>query len=496
MQSQTPPDGPPLNDAAVAPGTFVSYAWDSPAYKARVRRLAERLEQDGVRVVVDFFDLALGADADAYMERMVTDDSVAKVLLLCTPAYKRKADGRKGGVGTESQIITREVYAQSNDADRALKYLAVVMERAEDGSAPVPAYYGSRVYLDLSDEALFEEQYAELVAFLFDKPLARPERGHPPADVLAPAGPSLGTATRKTRALRALYDAAPNAAGALSEYFETFVNHLERFHFAAETPPTSDAGRAEAVRDKIAQLAPYRAEAAEVFAAVARYAPEGRAVDAVRTFFERFAVHNDACASGRQRAEHQADPFRFFWEELFLLATAAFLDGQAYPAIDRLLRDPYLIAHGGERMTAPFHALQQGADSLHSRTREGPQSPLGQLLRNRAATPDEFERIVEADIVLYLASHVRNKPFGFGRTTWFASTAVYTQRMPRPLPTFLRAESGLGSLTTLLGSSSDDETRALFGRLALGELGAPVPNSGSTPLRIVTNAAKLAESSA
>lgn len=457
---------PQTPDSPDPPGTFLSYAWTGPDFRTRVRRLAERLEEDGVRVVVDFLDLALGADADAYMERMVTDPGVTKVLLLCNPTYKRKADARDAGVGTESQIITQHVYAQRNDADQPKKYLAVVMERDEDGRAPVPAYYGSRVYLDLSDEASFDAQYEDLVAFLFDKPLDRPERGRPPADVLAAAGPSLGTATRKNRALRALRDGSPSAPGALAEYFSTFVDHLERFRFSPEDRPSSGTAGAwaTAVRARIADLAPYRTEAAEVFDAVALYDPHGRSVDEVRSFFERLDVHSHARVYQNQIVEIEADPFRFFWEELFLLATAAFLNRQSVAAVERLVRGSYVMSYRGERMSVPFHGLQQGAESLSTPDGSGrqPKSPIGQLLQTRATSEAEFERLVEADVVLYLSSHARGVPMGFQRTTWFPSTAVYTERMRSPFPLFLRAGYNRDDLRMLLGLSTDEKVQALF----------------------------------
>jgi hypothetical protein len=45
-----------------------------------------------------------------FMERMVTDSQVTHVLVICDKQYAEKADARKDGVGTESQIISKEVY--------------------------------------------------------------------------------------------------------------------------------------------------------------------------------------------------------------------------------------------------------------------------------------------------------------------------------------------------------------------------------------------------
>jgi hypothetical protein len=40
---------------------------------------------------------------------MVTDSTITKVAVISDQTYADKADGRAGGVGTETQIISREV---------------------------------------------------------------------------------------------------------------------------------------------------------------------------------------------------------------------------------------------------------------------------------------------------------------------------------------------------------------------------------------------------
>ena len=74
--------------------------------------MAEQMVNDGVDVVLDVWDLKEGDDKYAFMEKMVTDESVTHVLVFSDSEYAAKADARKAGVGTESQIISREVYAK------------------------------------------------------------------------------------------------------------------------------------------------------------------------------------------------------------------------------------------------------------------------------------------------------------------------------------------------------------------------------------------------
>jgi TIR domain len=93
------------------PKVFISYSWTSEQHQNSVREIAERLLSDGVGIVMDVFDLREGDDKYAFMERMVTDPAVTHVLVFCDKAYAEKANTRKpGGVATESQILSKEVY--------------------------------------------------------------------------------------------------------------------------------------------------------------------------------------------------------------------------------------------------------------------------------------------------------------------------------------------------------------------------------------------------
>ena len=94
------------------PKLFVSYSWSSPDHEAWVLKLAEELTSQGIHVILDKWDLQPGHDANAFMEGMVTDPTVTKVILVCDQKYAQKSNNRSGGAGTEAQIITPELYAK------------------------------------------------------------------------------------------------------------------------------------------------------------------------------------------------------------------------------------------------------------------------------------------------------------------------------------------------------------------------------------------------
>ena len=108
-----------------APKLFMSYSWTSPSHEEWVLSLATELRETGVDVTLDKWDLKEGHDSQAFMEKMVTDPEIKKVALICDRMYAEKADGRKGGVGTETQIISPEIYAKQDQN----KFVAVLPER-------------------------------------------------------------------------------------------------------------------------------------------------------------------------------------------------------------------------------------------------------------------------------------------------------------------------------------------------------------------------------
>lgn len=92
------------------PRVFISYAWGTEEYNEKVILFATDLKRDGIEVVFDRWQLKEGNDTYAFMEKSVTDESITNVLVLLDPVYAKKADQRAGGVGTETQIISPEVY--------------------------------------------------------------------------------------------------------------------------------------------------------------------------------------------------------------------------------------------------------------------------------------------------------------------------------------------------------------------------------------------------
>lgn len=158
------------------PKVFFSYSWTSKEYQESIIALATRMRHEGVDVKLDVWDLKEGQDKYAYMEQCVSDDSVDKVLILSDKLYTSKADGRKGGVGDETTIISAEIYGNVDQN----KFIPVVMERDDNGREYLPIYLKSRIYRDLSGDD-YEVEYRALLRTIFEEPVfQKPQIGKPP----------------------------------------------------------------------------------------------------------------------------------------------------------------------------------------------------------------------------------------------------------------------------------------------------------------------------
>ena len=167
----------------IKPKVFISYAWGNEEYQHKVLSFATKLMGDGIEVVLDKWDLKEGMDTFSFMEESVNNPKITNVLLLLDPVYAKKADNRDGGVGTETQIISTEVYRKVKQE----KFIPVIFERNKRGNVCKPKYLVSRLHFDLSIAESFDSEYMRLVKTLYGvDSYVKPEIGNEPVWVEKP----------------------------------------------------------------------------------------------------------------------------------------------------------------------------------------------------------------------------------------------------------------------------------------------------------------------
>ena len=95
-----------------------------------------------------------------FMEQSVAESD--KVLIIATPEYKDRADNRKRGVGYETSLITDDLV---NDQNR-VKFIPIIRKGTKETA--YPRYLGSRKGLYMTDDAIYKEQFEELVRNLME----------------------------------------------------------------------------------------------------------------------------------------------------------------------------------------------------------------------------------------------------------------------------------------------------------------------------------------
>ncbi len=421
-----------------APKLFMSYSWSSPTHEQWVIDLATELRESGIDVILDKWDLKEGHDAISFMEQMVKNPEIKKVAIVSDQIYAAKADGRAGGVGTETQIISKEVY----DNQSQEKFVAVVSEKDDQGNPFLPIYYKSRIYIDLSESDKYVENFERLLRWVFDKPLyLKPALGKKLPFLSDGDATSLGTTLAFKRCIDAIKNSKPFAVGALNEYCEIFVNNLERFRI----PKVTDREFDDEIIRNIKDLLPYRNEAIQLFITIAQYSPTKEFIGSIHRFFESLIPYTQRPSHNLQWNEWDFDNFKFLVHELFLYAVAALIkQDRLEEAADFLSHQYYLPGNSdyGRDSMAGYPVFRQSLESLKHRNKRlslGRLSLHSDLLKERSAGVGiEFRNLMQADFVAYLRAEVESNG---GWIDWWPETLIYIGHSNKTFEVFARSTS-------------------------------------------------------
>jgi len=404
--------------------------------------LADRLVLNGVDVVLDQWDLLPGHDKYAFMERMVTDPTVAKVLAVCDKAYAEKADGRKGGVGTESQIISKSVYDKASHD----KFIPLIREKDEDGKEYTPAFFGSRFHIDFSDDSKFEEAFDKLVRHLYNRPeRTKPQLGKPPAHLFTETSVLVKPAGKLEKLKFAVLNGKPYYRGTLQEYLDCYAESLEdfRINFRANDGRTDE----KKIVDSIDSFLPYRDNFVDFLLFVVDYLNDQDTLDRIHGFLEAILAYRDRPASITQWEDHWWDNYRYILYELFLHLLAVLVKKKQYAIAARFIEAEYNCRRGiGEERydqcgVGGFREYAATLDASNYRGQEQAPKPTGIFMIERATHPKvQFADLFQVDFLLWLRPHFPNPG---GCKHWYPKCLAYA-RDRGTLEVFAKATSNTG----------------------------------------------------
>ena len=420
------------------PKVFISYAWEDDGYKEQVRSFATSLMNDHVEVILDQWELKAGNDMYAFMEKCVTDPSVTNVLILMSPKYAEKADARSGGVGAETQIISAELYAKTDQT----KFIPVLFKKGEDGSVLRPAYLKPTLYVDLSDSQAYGLEYKRLVRMLFGiEAHKKPELGEPPSwldnDEVIPA--------QNIVELESLRGADPPQIK-----YATFKKALEG---AFGTLSEWDVGKvSEGGGDDYASLYISALPLRDSLLAVFKYYPHienGHVL--VADAFERFQLD----LRGPQTLNDIYGVKTTLLHELFIYFVAIMSDYNDYVALGHVFGRSYRINGYSERYCGCgvfFNHDDKLEEAVKKRDRTSYLSAMGKFwLENINVEACGVESFILADELCYNATILYEEYGSFG---WFPKTYIYDrddQSIMRRFASRLHYEEGLAKIATGFG---------------------------------------------
>ena len=411
-----------MKGSTAQPKVFISYSWTSPQHEQWVLGLAERLSGDGVIVVLDKWDLKEGQDKHVFMEQMVNDKDIKKVLVICDRVYQTKADDRKGGVGTETQLISKEVYENTGQE----KFIPIVREYDETGKASIPHYMASRIYIDLSSDEKFEENYQKLIRNLYDKPLIkRPSLGTPPAYVIGEEQFILKTSHKVTEIKNALLNDRRSANGLISDYLDTFIASLEDFRLSGGSISDFD----DRIVETIEKMLPLRDDFIDFVFTVFKY-QDPIDLEKFQNFFERLIPFCYRPENAQTYTEVDYDNYKFFIYELILNFIAILLQLKKYKEIAHFVNSQYFYRHPSSSVLTYngieiFDLYPRSLDEIRNKRLNLRRVSLtADLVKEHSIRKDiNFDEIKQADLVLYYVTELRGNRFG-----WFPRTSVYNSR--------------------------------------------------------------------
>lgn len=384
------------------PRVFISYSWTSAEHQQFVEDLAITLRSKGVDAILDIWDLQPGNDKFSFMESMVVDPTVGRVLVISDKGYQRKANERLGGVGTESQIISTEVYGKV----RQSKFIPIVREYGDDGEPCLPVFMKGLLYIDMSSEEKYGDALDQLLRNIYEVPRhqkpqlgARPTFDDPaaaPRHVIPPQAAPLLIATE------------PLGKAAEAQFLRRLLSDLD----AAYVQPHEEVD--EEIYQAIVRTKPLRDQFSNYVEAVALSSNDDPvSLAPVLRLLSDIGVKFGPPVISGGFLDEWADFYRFFAYEAVLVQTAALLRNHRWKSLNRLVSAKYLI----RELHHPEEALPLWAFDQHIRTLDTLRnqrlnlnriSITVDLLRERSSEGSTtFAELMQADVFLTLASFVQ-----------------------------------------------------------------------------------------
>lgn len=405
------------------PKVFISYSWSSPTHQELVKSWADRLLEDGIDVVLDIYDLKEGHNKYAFMESMVLDETISHVLVICDKEYSKKADAKISGVGTETQIISKQVY----DKVKQTKFIPIICEYDDDGNAYTPLFISSAIYINFSSFEAVNENWETLVRLLHGKPLHRkPVIGKPPSYITADISENATPSDTKFHSLRqAVLQNKPGIAGYREEFLTSCYEFVDSMR--VRTPPDlSTLG--ERVLDDCTRLKYVRDQLIDWISLEVNRADENSFGEVILKFLEKILDLKSKPDELNPWNEAWLDALHLFAYELFIYIIAILMKNEKTIILKMIFETQYLLPKAERdrgRKFDGFTSFWTYSSTLGTVLKPADggtyKSTAGELIKRQSDRQDlPFTRLIEAELLIVLASFVTTNS-----RPWYPQTSFY-----------------------------------------------------------------------
>lgn len=400
---------------------FISYSWTTPSHETWVINLAERLMSDGVETIIDKWHLKEGNDKFTFMESMVNSDEIDKVLIILDKKYSEKADQREGGVGTETQIISPQIYKNVSQE----KFIPIVAERNENGEAFIPTFLEGRIYIDLSSTDNYEENYESLLRNIYGRPAYnKPKLGKAPTYLFDEVPSSFKTSSI-LRSFENQISKNPNRINSiLKDFLDEFYDNLKDYSITFTSRNQIEVGKQ--ICDNLNQYTTLRNDFIAFIEKLLKSELDFD-IELIIKFLERLPLYKRPIDDRGSLSEFEFDNYRIIIHELFLYLITIGLKIEKYNFIEELLYSSYFLKDKYNYNKEPsgfdeFYNYVETIDDYYKKTfSKNFYSPMAEFLITRI--PDGYSKdlLVEADLLCHYIGTLTNK-------RWFPMTYIYKLR--------------------------------------------------------------------
>ncbi len=441
------------------PKVFISYSWSSKSHCDCIRSYAERLINDGVDVILDQWVLSEGQDKYAFMEKMVTDNDVTHVLIFSDQQYANKADSRESGVGTESQIISKEIY----DKVSQNKFIPIICEKNENGEPYLPVFLRSRIWIDFSSPEVANDNWEKLLRLLYNKPMhEKPLLGKPPSFLSSTeTRPSLPTIGKFNTLRDALLNSKPTINFCRKDFIDSVIEFIDssRIRKAPEVEH-----RDEKVIEDLHKLLPIRDQVIDWFLIESSFAQLPKFDSMLIDFLERLLSLKYRPEEVTRWETWWYDAQNIFIYEIFLYFIAVLIKEDRFESLKNIFTTRFLlhdseVRSGNEFVDySNFYGYSEALNGYRKkRLNLNRISVVADIVKDRATRNDiKFDDLMQAELLLVLVSLLSVNYL------WYPNIIIYADY--RRFPFFIRSAQHkyFRKIAIVTGAETGDILRARF----------------------------------